>query len=213
MCVGMPNTALVEAIAPACLAACSSLCEPMDRLVGEYGKNPDKDALKPMICASASSFDCLFSHTDVCGVLREKAAAFGMELPADGEELRSECKKLGLPIDTYDGSNSSRHEDAPMCSESDRESLPSLVRGSSLHASGRCRDTHATLTSWRCMGLCSSGVRMGSMSGLARRQVLSLSLILFKRGRFSCRAYPARIGRLPLIGKSLLTAIEEGGQW
>mmetsp|Transcript_117461 Transcript_117461/g.328837 ORF Transcript_117461/g.328837 Transcript_117461/m.328837 type:complete len:167 (+) Transcript_117461:80-580(+) len=121
-CVGMPQMALIEQMAPDCIARCSNLCGPMNRIVEKYMQTLSQDSVKPLICASASEFDCLFDNMDVCGTLQDKAQAVGIALPGDGAQLISECKKEGFPIDTDDGSNSSdadsgdKHRDLPVTS-------------------------------------------------------------------------------------------------
>lgn len=118
----MPQMALIEKMAPDCIETCLNLCGPMNGIVEKYMKTLSQDLVKPLICASASEFDCLFDNMDVCGTLQVNAKAAGIALPGNGAELISECKKEGLPIDTDDGSNSSdadggdKHRDLPVTS-------------------------------------------------------------------------------------------------
>mmetsp|Transcript_60870 Transcript_60870/g.168440 ORF Transcript_60870/g.168440 Transcript_60870/m.168440 type:complete len:174 (+) Transcript_60870:68-589(+) len=116
-CVGMPQMALIEKMAPDCIETCLNLCGPMNGIVEKYMKTLSQDLVKPLICASASEFDCLFDNMDVCGTLQEKAKAAGIMLLGSGAELLSECKNEGLPIDTDDESKSG--DDASKSSDAD----------------------------------------------------------------------------------------------
>eukprot|EP00429_Kryptoperidinium_foliaceum_P087358 CAMPEP_0176187970 /NCGR_PEP_ID=MMETSP0121_2-20121125/2673_1 /TAXON_ID=160619 /ORGANISM="Kryptoperidinium foliaceum, Strain CCMP 1326" /LENGTH=267 /DNA_ID=CAMNT_0017526529 /DNA_START=92 /DNA_END=892 /DNA_ORIENTATION=+ len=111
-CAGFENVGVVVEMAPACFEACSILCSPMNDLVRKYLETWDEASLKPLVCASASKFECLFTNVAACGILREKAAAAKIELPASSDAMQAECEKLGFPTDTDDSTNSSGDDDS-----------------------------------------------------------------------------------------------------
>jgi len=99
-CVGMPQMELIAETAPACIATCSNLCEPLNGIIEKYMETFSQDSHVPLICASASEFVCLFANKDVCETLQDKVEAIGIMLPRSSAELISGCKESGFPIDT-----------------------------------------------------------------------------------------------------------------
>lgn len=119
VCPGLQNIGVVRGFAENCLATCPELCAPMDGIVGRYFQTSSIESVKPLICANASSFDCLFNHTEVCGIMQETAGTFGIQIPASGPQLRSEWSRLaGEDVFTFHAcleSDSRSHQRCSMC--------------------------------------------------------------------------------------------------
>merc|ERR1712013_574319 len=80
--------ALVEGIAPGCLAQCQQhgICAVISEVVGTYTKTHNKKQVKRRVCKHKSQFVCLLwdEHRQKCQKLLDKAPQFGMPTSVGG---------------------------------------------------------------------------------------------------------------------------------
>jgi len=95
-----PMMSSVTSLAPDCFSACPQVCGPLDKMLADYMKDFDTEAIQAKICEDPEAFKCMLqkqpeNHFKTCKPVLDAARSFAESFPMSENALDAACAALG----------------------------------------------------------------------------------------------------------------------